>query len=77
MNVLVIEGSRRPRSDSGAIARDLRARLEATGQTVELRRVPKWGAGREATDAALARLAAADSVVLVAPSYLDELPAVT
>jgi hypothetical protein len=77
MNVLVIDGSRRPKSNSGAIARDLQARLQAGGQTAELWRVPKWGAGPEGTSEALARLATADAVVLVAPSYLDELPAVT
>ena len=77
MNVLVIDGSRRPRSNSGAIARYLEARLAAADQSAEVWRVPKWGAGPEATDEALEKLAGADAVVLVAPSYLDELPAVT
>jgi len=77
MNVLIIAGSRRPKSNTGAIARDLEARLQEAGQTVELWRVPKWSAAPEATEEALARLAVADAVVLVAPSYLDELPAVT
>lgn len=77
MNILVVDGSRRPKSNTGAIARDLQARLSAAGQTACLWRVPKWSAGPEATSEALARLAAADAVVLVAPCYLDELPAVT
>jgi hypothetical protein len=77
VNVLVIHGSRRPKSNTGAIARDLIARLTAAGASAELWRVPKWSAGSEATDEALERLAAADVVVLVAPSYIDELPAVT
>ena len=77
MNVLVIDGSRRPKSNTGAITRDLTARLIAAGAAAELWRVPKWSAGPEATDEALAGLVAADVVVLVAPSYLDELPAVT
>ena len=77
MSVLVLDGSRRAKSNTGAIARDLAAGLAAAGAVAELWRVPKWSAGPAATDEALARLAAADVVVLVAPSYLDELPAVT
>ena len=77
MNVLVIDGSRRAKSNTGAITRDLEARLAEPAQTADLWRVPKWNAGAEATDEALKRLAGADVVVLVAPSYLDELPAVT
>jgi hypothetical protein len=77
VNVLVIDGSRRARSNTGAITRDLTARLTAAGAAAELWRVPRWSAGPEATDEALVRLAAARAVVLVAPSYLDELPAVT
>jgi hypothetical protein len=77
MNVLVIDGSRRAKSNTGAISRDVQARLAAAGASAELLRVPRWSAGTEETDAALERLAASDAVVLVAPSYLDELPAVT
>lgn len=77
MNVIVIDGSRRPKSNTGAIARDLAARLAADGAAAELWRVPRWSAGPEATGEALSRLGAADVVVLIAPSYLDELPAVT
>jgi hypothetical protein len=77
VRILVIDGSRRPKSNTGAIARDLAARLAAAGAAAETWRVPKWSAGSEATDEALARLAEADVAVLVAPSYLDELPAVT
>ncbi len=77
MNVLVIDGSRRPKSNTGAIARELQAQLERAGRTVDLWRVPKWGAGPETTTEALEKLAEVDAVVLVAPSYLDELPAVT
>ena len=77
MNVLVIDGSRRPKSNTGAIARDITARLGVAGMAAEVWRVPKWSAGPEATDEALEKLAGADAVVLVAPSYLDELPAVT
>jgi hypothetical protein len=77
VNVLVIDGSRRPKSNTGAIARDLAARLAADGAPAESWRVPKWSAGPEAADELLARLHVADVVVLVAPSYLDELPAVT
>jgi hypothetical protein len=77
LRVLVIDGSRRPKSNTGAIARDLQKRLERVGSAVVLWRVPKWKAGPEATDEALEALAGADAVVLVAPVYLDELPAVT
>jgi hypothetical protein len=77
VNVLVIEGSRRPQSNTGAIARELQAQLERAGQAADLWRVPKWGAGPEAIGEALQKLTGADAVVLVAPSYLDELPAVT
>jgi hypothetical protein len=77
VNVLVIDGSRRAKSNTGAITRDLTARLTAAGAAAESWRVPKWSAGPGAMDEALAGLAAADVVVLVAPSYLDELPAVT
>jgi hypothetical protein len=77
VNVLVVDGSRRPKSNTGAIARDLEARLQRAGQTVDLWRVPKWSAGPETTAEALEKLAEADAVVLVAPVYLDELPAVT
>ncbi|MGE5230015.1 MAG: NAD(P)H-dependent oxidoreductase [Deltaproteobacteria bacterium] len=77
MTVLVIEGSRRPKSNTGAIARDLATRIAAAGRAAEVWRVPRWSAGSAASDEALARLAAADVVVLIAPSYLDELPAVT
>ena len=77
MNILIIDGSRRPKSNTGAIARDLQARLARAGLAADLWRVPKWGAGPEATGGALEQLVAADAVVLVAPTYLDELPAVT
>jgi hypothetical protein len=77
VRVLVIDGSRRPKSNTGAIARELQAQLDRAGQAVDLWRVPKWSAGPEATAEALEKLADADAVVLVAPSYLDELPAVT
>jgi hypothetical protein len=77
VSVLVIEGSRRPKSNTGAIARDLRVRLERAGAVASVWRVPRWSAGPEATGEALEKLAGADVVVLVAPSYLDELPAVT
>lgn len=77
MNVLVVDGSRRPKSNTGAIACDLTARLTAAGVATKSWRVPKWRAGPEATDEALARLAAADVIVLIVPSYIDELPAVT
>ena len=77
MTVLIIAGSRRPKSNTGAIVRDLESRLAAADQTPVVWRVPKWSAGVEVTDEALERLAGADAVVLVAPSYLDELPAVT
>ncbi len=77
MSVLVIDGSRRPKSNTGAIARDLRARIERAGAIADVWRVPRWSAGPEATGEALGRLAGADVVVLLAPSYLDELPAVT
>ena len=77
MNVLVIDGSRRAKSNTGVISRDLAARLAAAGLTVALWRAPKWDAAPTELDVALAKLAACDAVVLVAPVYLDELPAVT
>ncbi len=77
MNVLVIDGSRRAKSNTGAIARDLQAQLHRAGQTADLWRVPKWSAGPDATAEALQRLAVADAAVLVAPIYLDQMPAVT
>jgi hypothetical protein len=77
MNVLVMDGSRRARSNTGAIARDVQARLAAAGAAVELWRVPKWAAGSGELDMALQKMVASDAIVLVAPLYLDELPAVT
>jgi hypothetical protein len=77
VTVLVIEGSRRPKSNTGAIVRDLVSRLAAADRAAEVWRVPRWSAGVEATDEAMEKLRDADIVVLVAPSYLDELPAVT
>ncbi|HEX5642198.1 MAG TPA: NAD(P)H-dependent oxidoreductase [Thermoleophilia bacterium] len=77
MTVLVIEGSRRPKSNTGAIVRDLVSRLAAADRAAEVWRVPRWSAGVEATDEGMEKLRDADIVVLVAPSYLDELPAVT
>lgn len=77
MTVLVIAGSRRSKSNTGAIARDLATRIAGAGVGAEVWRVPKWSAGPEMISATLEKLAAADVVVLVAPSYLDELPAVT
>ncbi len=77
MKILVIDGSRRAKSNTGSIARDVAARLTAGGGTVELWRVPKWSAGEGGVDDAIEKLATCDTVVLVAPSYLDELPAVT
>ncbi len=77
MTVLVIDGSRRAKSNTGAISRDLAARLAAAGAAVEVWRVPRWSAGVDELDAALRKLAASDAVVLVAPLYLDQLPAVT
>lgn len=76
MNILIIEGSRRPQSNTGSICRALRGLLTGAGASADVWRVPRWSAGREATAEALERVAAADVVVLVAPSYLDELPAV-
>ena len=77
MTTVVIDGSRRARSNTGAIARDVQARLTAAGATADLWRVPKWSVGPEASDEALEKLAGADAVLLVAPLYLDELPTVT
>jgi hypothetical protein len=77
VRVLVLDGSRRPKSNTGAIARDVTERLTAGGAAAEVWRVPKWSAGDEGVDEALEKLAGWDAVVLVAPSYLDELPAVT
>jgi len=77
MNVLVVDGSRRAKSNTGVISRDLAARLAAAGASVDLWRVPKWDAASEELDVALTKLAACEAVVLVAPLYLDELPAVT
>jgi hypothetical protein len=77
VTVLVIAGSRRPKSNTGAIARDIAARLTAAGRAAEVWQVPRWSAGPEATGGALKKLAGAHVVVLVAPCYLDELPAVT
>jgi hypothetical protein len=77
VTVLVIAGSRRPKSNTGAIVRDLVSRLAAADREAEVWRVPKWSAGVEAADEAMEKLREADIVVLVAPSYLDELPAVT
>ncbi len=78
MNILVVDGSRRPKSNTGAIARDLQARLERRG--ADGRPVARAQVGRRAGGdqrGAGQKLAAADAVVLVAPCYLDELPAVT
>jgi hypothetical protein len=77
VNVLLIDGSRRAKSNTGAIVRDLGSRLAASGQRAAVWRVPKWSAGVEAADEAMDKLRDADVVVFVAPSYLDELPAVT
>jgi len=77
VTVLVIAGSRRPKSNTGAIVRDLVSRLAAADRAAVVWRVPKWSAGVEATDEVMEKLRDADIVVLVAPSYLDELPAVT
>ena len=77
MSVLVVIGSRRPKSNTAAIALGLASRLESTGRSVDLWRVPGWSAGAEAVEEALEKLSTAQTVVLVAPSYLDELPAVT
>jgi hypothetical protein len=77
MNVLVVDGSRRAKSNTGTIARDVQARLAAAGAAADLWRVPKWSAVPGELDAGLQKIADCDTVVLVAPVYLDELPAVT
>ena len=45
VTVLVIDGSRRPKSNTGAIARDLASRLVAAGAAAAVWRVPKWSSG--------------------------------
>ena len=78
VNVLVIDGSRRAKSNTGAIARDLQARLGARrpgGRTCGA--CPSGARGRRRRTRRWRSCAGADAVVLVAPSYLDELPAVT
>jgi hypothetical protein len=77
MNVLVIDGSRRAKSNTGAIARHLQAQLEGLGVVVDLWRVPRWSAAADELDGLIDKLATTACVVLVAPVYLDELPAVT
>jgi hypothetical protein len=77
MNILVIEGSRRAKSNTGAIVRHLLAQLEGLGAVVDQWRVPRWGAAADELDGLLEKLRASACVVLAAPVYLDELPAVT
>ena len=78
VNVLVIDGSRRPKSNTGAIARDLEARLAAAGPDGRALAGARSGApGRRRRTRLWRGWPRADVVVLVAPSYLDELPAVT
>jgi len=77
MNVLVIDGSRRAKSNTGAIARHLQAQLQGLGASAEIWRVPSWTAAAGELDGLLERLTTCAAVVLVAPVYLDELPAVT
>ena len=77
MNVLVIDGSRRAKSNTGVIARHVQAQLQGLGATVDVWRVPRWNATSDALDDAIEKLRTCAVVVLVAPVYLDELPAVT
>ena len=77
MNVLIMDGSRRAKSNTGTIARGLERQLACAGATVDLWRVPKWDTAPDELDVALAKLTASDAVVLAAPVYLDGLPAVT
>ena len=77
MNVLVVDGSRRAKSNTGVIARYVQAQLQGLGVTVDVWRVPRWNATSDALDVAIAKLRLCEAVVLVAPVYLDELPAVT
>jgi len=77
MNVLVIDGSRRAKSNTGAIARHVHAQLQGLGVVADLWRVPRWDASADELDGLLEKLKTCAAVVLVAPVYLDELPAVT
>ena len=77
MTVLVIDGSRRPKSNTGAIARDLAGPARPRPERPRVWRVPKWSAGRRRRARRWRGWPRRDVVVLVAPSYLDELPAVT
>jgi hypothetical protein len=77
MSVLLIDGSRRAKSNTGAIARHLQAQLQSLGIAADLWRIPKWEAAADELEGLLEKLKTSEAVVLVAPLYLDELPAVT
>ena len=77
MNVLVIEGSRLAQSNTASIVSFLKSQIESMGSTVEVSRVPRWGAPLQEFDGILDKVRNCEAVVLAAPLYLDNLPAVT
>jgi hypothetical protein len=77
MRALVVVGSPRTRANSKALGSHLQALLEKRGLEVELIRLPPRGIAGPELDSFVDRLRGLDSLVLVAPLYLNNLPAST
>ncbi|MGC4120603.1 MAG: NAD(P)H-dependent oxidoreductase [Myxococcales bacterium] len=77
MKALIVVGSPRTRSNSKALGAYLQKKLESLGASVDLFRLPAKGIDGADLDALVGRMRASDSVVLVAPLYLNGLPAST
>jgi len=77
VKALIVVGSPRTKANSKAMGAYLQARLEGLGVQVELFRLPSRGVAGADLDAVLERVRASDCVVLIAPLYLNGLPAAT
>lgn len=75
MKALVIAGSPRTKANSKAMGAYLQGRLERHGVAVDLFRLPARGVFGADLDAFVERVRASDAVVLIAPLYLNGLPA--
>jgi len=77
MKVLIVAGSPRTKANSKALGAFLQARLEKLGSQVDLFRLPARGLSGADLDGFVERVRACDALVLVAPLYLNGLPAST
>lgn len=75
--ILIVVGSPRTKANSKALAAHLQALLGARDAAAEVFRLPARGLAGPDLDAFVAKVRSCDSLILVAPLYLNGLPAST